>query len=65
LIAPGEHHIRIALPGYNSFETDINPLANQKVEVKTELAKSSEPLPDPMLKGASSASTTSTPVPPQ
>lgn len=51
LIAPGRHHIRIALPGYNSFETDINPLANQKVEVKTELVKSSEPLPDPALKG--------------
>ena len=50
LIAPGEHHIRIALPGYNSFETDINPLANQKVSVKTELAKSSDPLPDPVLK---------------
>lgn len=51
LIAPGPHHIRIALPGYNSFETDINPLANQKVEVKTDLVKSSEPLPDPALKG--------------
>jgi hypothetical protein len=66
LIAPGEHHIRVILPGYSSFETDINPLANQKVSVKTELAKSSEPLPDPMLKGDPSAASTgdSQPSPP-
>ncbi len=64
LVAPGEHHIRIALPGYNSFETDINPLANQKVEVKTELAKSSEPLPDPMLKSDPSSSTNVPQAPP-
>jgi hypothetical protein len=50
LVAPGEHRIKVALPGYKTFETDINPLANQKVEVKTELQKSSDdPLPDPSL----------------
>lgn len=49
LIAPGEHKIKIALPGYKSFETDINPIANQKVEVKTELQKSEQPLDDPSL----------------
>jgi hypothetical protein len=66
LIAPGEHHIRIVLPGYTSFETDINPLANQKVEVKTELTQSSEPLPDPLLKGNgdSGSPSTQTPQPP-
>ncbi len=32
LVAPGAHEIRIALPGYQTFEADINPLANQKVE---------------------------------
>jgi hypothetical protein len=37
LIAPGKHHIRIALPGYRDFETDITVQANQKVTVKTEL----------------------------
>jgi len=49
LIAPGEHKIKIALPGYKSFETDINPIANQKVEIKTELQKSEQPLDDPSL----------------
>jgi hypothetical protein len=27
LVAPGTHRIKIALPGYQIFETDINPLA--------------------------------------
>ncbi len=64
LVAPGTHHIRVALPGYNSFETDINPLANQKVEVKTELAKSGDPLPDPMLKGGAAQSDSNGPAQP-
>jgi hypothetical protein len=42
---------RIALPGYATFETDINPLARQKVEVKTDLVKSETPLAEPLLKG--------------
>jgi hypothetical protein len=37
LIAPGKHHIKIALPGYRDFETDITVQANQKVTVKTQL----------------------------
>jgi PEGA domain len=41
LIAPGKHHIRIALPGYRDFETDITVQANQKVTVKTELVAAS------------------------
>ena len=41
LIAPGTHHIKIALPGYRDFETDITVQANQKVTVKTELAPAS------------------------
>jgi PEGA domain len=50
LVAPGAHQIRIALPGYQSFETDINPIANQKVEIKTELAKNGAPLTEPLVK---------------
>lgn len=48
LVAPGEHKIRIALPGYQTFESDINPLPNQKVEVKTDLVKSSVPVATPL-----------------
>lgn len=50
LIAPGAHKIKVALPGYQTFETEINPLANQKVEVKTELVKMGAPVADPSLK---------------
>jgi PEGA domain len=50
-VVPGAHHIRIALPGYATFETDINPLPGQKVEVKTDLVKSEIPLAEPLLKG--------------
>ncbi|MFZ0276792.1 MAG: PEGA domain-containing protein [Candidatus Sulfotelmatobacter sp.] len=39
LVAPGEHRIKIALPGYQAFETEVNPLANQNVEIKTDLLK--------------------------
>jgi hypothetical protein len=49
LVAPGAHQIRVALPGYQTFETDINPLANQKVEIKTNLVKNGAPLAEPLL----------------
>jgi len=41
LISPGKHHIRVALPGYQTFETEVSLLAGQKSEVKTELLKGS------------------------
>lgn len=49
LVAPGQHRIRIALPGFDSFEADINPRREQKVEIKTELVESKHPLADPLL----------------
>jgi PEGA domain len=39
-VAPGKHKIRVALPGYHDFETDITLAANQKSEIKAELVKS-------------------------
>jgi hypothetical protein len=51
LVVPGAHQIRIALPGYATFQTDINPLPRQKVEVKTDLVKSEVPVAEPLLKG--------------
>ena len=51
LVAPGDHKIKIALPGFQTFETEINPAPKQKVEVKTELLKSITPIEDPSLKG--------------
>lgn len=49
LIAPGTHMIRIALPGYQTFETQINPAARQKVEVKTNLLKSAGSSSGPLI----------------
>jgi PEGA domain len=49
LVAPGAHQIRIALPGYQTFETGVTLLANQKVEIKTDLAKSDAPLAGPLV----------------
>lgn len=41
LVSPGKHHIKIELPGYRTFETEVELLAGQKSEVKTELVKGS------------------------
>jgi len=51
LVAPGPHTIRIGLPGYQTFETQIRPAPRQKVEVKTELVKSSGITDDPLING--------------
>jgi hypothetical protein len=37
LISPGKHKIRVELPGYRTFVTDVDLLANQETEVKTVL----------------------------
>jgi hypothetical protein len=39
LVAPGKRKIRISLPGYQTFENDIELVANQKSTVKTDLVK--------------------------
>lgn len=57
LVAPGTHKIKIALPGYQTFETDIKPLANQKVEIKTDLIKSDGPLAEPLVNSETSDAT--------
>ena len=50
LVVPGRHQIKIALPGYKTFEDSINPQPKQKVELKTELVKSDVPFDDSSLK---------------
>ena len=61
LVAPGSHQIRIALPGYQTFETAINPLANQKVQIKTELVKNGAPLTEPLVNTETGEATTPPP----
>jgi hypothetical protein len=41
LLAPGKHRIKITLPGYQTLETEINLIPNQKFELKTDLVKGS------------------------
>jgi hypothetical protein len=60
LVAPGTHEIKIALPGYQTFETEIKPLANQTVEIKTDLRRSEGSLSDPLINSESSAATPKT-----
>lgn len=64
-IAPGSHRIKITLPGYKTFETEINPLPKQRVEVKTELVKTDNPLEDPSLRGIQEDHSVPPPPPPQ
>jgi hypothetical protein len=53
LVAPGTHNIKIALPGYRTFTTEINPLVHQKVELKTRLQKNDSSTVDPSLQPSS------------
>ncbi len=37
VIAPGKHHVKIALAGYQDFTTEINLRPGQKITIKTDL----------------------------
>lgn len=49
-ISPGKHRIKVELPGYRTFETEVNLVAGQKSEIKTELAKGSIEEAGPLIK---------------
>lgn len=49
-ISPGKHRIKVELPGYRTFETEVNLLQGQKSEVKTELVKGSIEQAGPEIK---------------
>jgi PEGA domain len=53
LVAPGKHRLKISLPGYQAFETEVNLLANQKFQIKTDLFKGSILQAGPLVKGKS------------
>ena len=63
LVAPGTHRIKIALPGYETFVTEIQPSARQKVEIKTNLPKNNGPLSDPLVEKTDNAPTPQTGTP--
>ncbi len=49
LVTPAKHRVRIALPGYQTFETEITVRPNQKLKIETELVKGSITQAGPMI----------------
>jgi hypothetical protein len=48
IVAPGHRKISISLPGYNTFNSEIDLAPNQKFVLKTDLVKSGSPdMPEP------------------
>jgi hypothetical protein len=41
LLTPGQHRVRIALPGYLPFQTVVDLRPDQKLKIETELVKGS------------------------
>jgi hypothetical protein len=49
-ISPGRHRLRVELPGYRTFDTEVNLLADQESEIKTELPIGSIEQNTPLIK---------------
>jgi|SRR5579863_5735631 len=56
LLSPGTHRIKVELPGYQTFETDVTLVAGQKSVVKTNLAKGSIHQADALIDQANDSS---------
>ena len=50
LVSPGDHHIKIALAGYQEFNTDVKLLPKQKITLKTDLVVGSIAQAPPAIK---------------
>jgi PEGA domain len=50
LLSPGMHRIKIELPGFQTFESDVSLVAGQKSVVKTDLVKGSINQADSLIK---------------
>ena len=50
LVAPGKHRFKIALPGFRTFETEVNLFPRQKFALRTELMGASIHDADPIIK---------------
>jgi uncharacterized membrane protein len=50
VIAPGKHHVRIALAGYQDFTTEVNLRPGQKITIKTDLLPGSITQAGPAIK---------------
>ncbi len=50
LVSPGKHRIKVELPGYRTFETEVNLLPRQKSKVETDLVAGSILQAGPLIK---------------
>jgi hypothetical protein len=50
LVSPGKHEIKIALPGYRDFTSEVNLLPKQKFTIETKLLAGSISQADPAVK---------------
>jgi PEGA domain-containing protein len=50
LLSPGKHRIKVELPGYRTFETEVNLLPRQKSKVETDLVVGSILQASPLIK---------------
>jgi hypothetical protein len=50
LVSPGKHRIKIALPGYQAFDTEVSLLPRQKITIKTDLLPGSITQAEPSIK---------------
>jgi hypothetical protein len=50
LVSPGKHRIKIALPGYQAFETEVSLLPRQKITIQTDLIHGSITQAGPSIK---------------
>ena len=50
LLSPGKHRVKVELPGYRTFETEVNLLPRQKSKVETELVAGSILQAGPLIK---------------
>jgi hypothetical protein len=50
LVSPGDHHLKIALAGYQEFNTEVTLLPKQKITVKTDLVAGSITQAPPAIK---------------
>lgn len=50
LVSPGKHRVKIALAGYQGFETEVNLRPHQKIKINTDLLAGSITQAEPVIK---------------
>jgi hypothetical protein len=59
LVIPGKHNFKIALPGFRTFETEVELLPHQKFAIRTDLMGGSINDADPIIRSESPSASSS------